>query len=222
MTLARIAACSTIALLAAGVAGCGGSQPEPQAPVGQSFVSETPAPATPAPVAPPPAASAEVAPPPPAAPAEEPLTDEKIAAILDAANTGEIEQAKVAQKNAKDPRVKAFAAHMIQDHGKNMTESRALLTKIGVTPAESPVSTKLSHDSQQLVSTLGEAKGADFDKAYIDAQVKEHQDVLDMMDTKLLVQVKNGDLKAAIQAFRPKVEHHLEEAKSIQASRAAK
>jgi putative membrane protein len=225
MKLARIAARSTFALLAAGlVTACGGSQPEAQQPVGQSFASETPAPPPPAPVAPPPAAPADQGPSTtaPAAPAEEPLTDEKIAAIIDAANTGEMDQAKIAQKNAKDPKVKAFAAHMITDHGKNMTDSKALLKKIGVTPAESPVSTKLVQGSQELVSKLGGEKGDDFDKDYIDAQVKEHQEVLDMMDTKLLVQVKNADLKAAIQAFRPKVEHHLNDAKAIQATLATK
>jgi putative membrane protein len=224
MTLTRIAARSTLAILVAGLAAaCGGSQPAAQDP--QSFSSETQAWSPPVAAAPAPSAPAEATTPPaaaPAAPAEESLTDEKIAAILGAANAGEIEQAKVAQRNAKDPRVKAFAAHMIADHGKNQSDAKALFAKINITPASGEVSSKLQSDSQEIVARIGSEKGGDFDKDYIDAQVKEHQAVLDMMDTKLLVQVKNADLKAAIQAFRPKVEHHLEEAKTIQASLATK
>jgi putative membrane protein len=61
-------------------------------------------------------------------------------------------------------------------------------------------------------------KGADFDRDYIAAQIQEHQAALDLIDSILLVQVKNPELKAAIEAFRPKVEHHLNEAKAIQSS----
>jgi putative membrane protein len=213
MTLARTAARSTFALLTAGlVAACGGGEPEATAPTAEVPAAAAPPPAeTAAPAAAAPSAA-------PAAPVEEPLTDERIAAILDAANGGEIEQAKLAPKNGKDAKVKAFAAHMITDHGKNQADSKALLKKINVIPADGQISLKLQQDSQQLVAKLNNEKGADFDKDYIDAQVQEHQAVLDLMDQKLLVQVKNADLKAAITAFRPKVEHHLGDAKTIQAS----
>ncbi len=234
MKLARTAARSTFTLLSAAlVAGCAGSQPEIylEQPVGQTFSAEAPLPPTP-PAAPPaapadanqasstaaPAASTAA----PAAPGEEMLTDENIASILSVANGGEIEQAKVAQKNAKDPRIKAFAAHMIDEHGKAMVDTAQLLKEIHVSPAESPLSSKLSADSRELVTKLGNEQGTDFDRDYIAAQIQEHQAVLDLMDSKLLVQVKNPELKAAILAFRPTVAHHLNEAKSIQASRVAK
>ena len=41
-------------------------------------------------------------------------------------------------------------------------------------------------------------KGKDFDKAYIDAQVKAHRDVLNVIDNKLLPSVQNGDLKTML------------------------
>ncbi|MEO6576979.1 MAG: DUF4142 domain-containing protein, partial [Polyangiaceae bacterium] len=44
------------------------------------------------------------------------LNDNEIAAIVAAANTGEVEQAKLAQTRAKDARVKKFAAHMVSEH----------------------------------------------------------------------------------------------------------
>jgi len=107
---------------------------------------------------------------------------------------------------------------MVTEHGQNQADAEKLLKKIGLTPADSPISRKLSGDSGELVGRLKVQKGADFDKAYIDAQVEEHQAVLDLMDTKLIPMAQNTELKSAIQAFRPKVEHHLADAKSIQAA----
>ena len=52
-----------------------------------------------------------------AAPKVEALSDEQIAAITDAANTAEIEQAKLAESKSKDAGVKRFAAMMIAHHG---------------------------------------------------------------------------------------------------------
>ena len=224
MTIARTALALWTALLAVS---CGGNQSEPQSPQQpqtQTFASETQAPAPAADTAPTPAATAgsttemsTTQNPAATQPApQEMLTDGQIAAIVSAANKGEIEQAKVAQTNAKDAKVKKFAALMVQHHGDNQKAAEKLLQKIGVTPLENDVSTKLENDSKQLVDKLKGEKGADFDRDYIDAQVSEHQQVLDMMDQKLIPQAKNAELKGAIQDFRPKVEMHLKSAQEIQ------
>jgi putative membrane protein len=161
-----------------------------------------------------PAASSGPAEPP--APAAAPLTDEQIAAVTTTANTGEVEQAKVAQKQGKDAKVKAFAAKMIAHHNQANAAQKKITDKAKITPADSDMSKQLAGDSQKLIDSWKDLKGPEFDKAYIDAQVKNHQAVLDAIDQKILPAVKNADLKKDITDFRPKVEAHLKEAQDIQ------
>ena len=144
------------------------------------------------------------------------MSDEQIAAITDAANTAEIEQAKLAQKNAKNARVKKFAAMMITDHTQAKEKQKKLLGKLNVTPQSGTMATELETQSQQKLSELKGMKGAEFDTAYIEAQVEAHQKVLDSFDNQLIPNAKNAEFKALLGEIRPKVAAHLSEAKEIQ------
>jgi putative membrane protein len=145
-------------------------------------------------------------------PKAEPLTDEQIAAITDAANSAEIAQAKLAQGKSKDPGIKRFAAMMIKHHG----EAKQKQTKLKLKGAESSISTALESDATSTLNALKGDKGADFDKAYISAQVQEHQNVLDTINQKLLPNAKNADLRAYLDEIKPRVEEHLKQAKQLQ------
>jgi putative membrane protein len=144
------------------------------------------------------------------------LNDAQIAAITDAANMGEIEQAKLALRKAKDPQVKAFAQMMIDHHGTEQKKEQQLATSLNLQLETTQTSTQLQTDSQNAISSLSSQTGADFDKAYMDLQVKEHKDVLDAIDNKLVPSAKNAQLKQALEAFRPKVQEHLQKAQEIQ------
>ena len=144
------------------------------------------------------------------------LNDAQIAAITDAANKGEIEQAKLALHKAKDPQVKQFAQMMIDHHGAEQKKEQQLCSTLNVQPETTQTSTQLQTDSQNAISSLSSQTGADFDKAYIDLQVKEHKEVLDSIDNKLIPNAKNAQLKSALEAFRPKIQEHLQKAQEIQ------
>jgi putative membrane protein len=213
------------ALLASSFAfGCGGSTSEPKSQGSEPAMSEPePAPAAlaPTPTAQPTAddsMAANVTAAPAAAnePAPTPLADAQIAAITDTANTGEVEQATVAQKKAKNARVKKFAGMMIAHHTKAKQDQAKLLKKLNMTPEENPKSTALAEESKTAVESLKNTEPSDFDRVYIDGQVSAHQKVLDMLVNELIPNAKHADLKAALEEFRPKVEAHLTEAQEIQ------
>ena len=144
------------------------------------------------------------------------LTDAQIAAIADAANKGEIEQAKLAVRKAKDAQVKAFAQMMIDHHGTEQKKEQQLCTTLNLQPETTQTSTQLQTDSQNAISSLTSQTGADFDRAYMDLQVKEHKEVLDAIDNKLIPSAKNAQLKQALTDFRPKVQEHLQKAEDLQ------
>ena len=144
------------------------------------------------------------------------LSDEQIAAVTEAADDAEIAQAKIAQKNAKNARVKKFAAMMIKDHTAAKQKQKKVLTKLRLAPLDSAMSTQLASDSEQKLEDLKGIKGPDFDRAYMDAQVDAHQRMLDAFDNQLIPEADNEEVKAILNEMRPKIAAHLAEAKEIQ------
>ena len=144
------------------------------------------------------------------------LTDEQILYVLHAANMGEMEQARMAQKKAKNARVKRFAATMLKDHGEADSTGNDVAKKVraSLTPSES--SNRLENEAKQLSAVMSNQNGADFDRAYMNAQVKEHRAVLDTIDRELLPAVTSPDVKELLKTVRAKVEGHLPEAEQIQ------
>lgn len=152
----------------------------------------------------------------PVKPAEKALTDAEIVAVTSTANKGEIEMAEIATKNATNPEVKNFAAMMITQHRDMESKGKALATKAKITPADSEASARLKSNVDTTVSALKTQKGKEFDKAYMESQVKAHRDVLDVFDTKLLPSAQHGELKTLLADGRAHVATHLAKAQEIQ------
>jgi len=143
------------------------------------------------------------------------LADDQILQALHTANAGEIEQAKLARQKAKNTRVKSYAAMMLKDHTDAENKGREAAKKANVTPSASDVSRDLESDVNQTTTSLTSQKGGDFDREYLDAQVKEHQAVIDLIDKQLMPNAKSADVKSLLQAIRPKVEGHLKDAELL-------
>ena len=138
--------------------------------------------------------------------------DAQIAHIVVTANQVDIDAGKFAQGKAKGKEVKDFAKQMVTDHTAMMNEMKPLVAAAGQKPADS-----LDQRRQGFIDNLKSAKDADFDKTYIDQQVAGHQEALDLMQG----YAKDGSdagLKGGAAKAVPKVQMHLDKAKSIQAS----
>jgi putative membrane protein len=131
----------------------------------------------------PPRGNAAAMPPTSATPAAAPqLSQAQIAKVTDLANSGEIEQAKVAQAKARSASVKKFAAMMIKHHGEAKTAQAKLYKQLDLTPTTSETATLLQADADKALGKLRAADGSAFDLAYIEGQVEAHQKVLDTID----------------------------------------
>ena len=147
------------------------------------------------------------------------LTDAQIVAIVTAANSGELDQANVALSKAGSGKVKTFAQHMLKEHTKAGKELTELAGKESIATEASDTSRKLDRDGKVLLSRLQATPGgADFNREYIDAQVKEHQDLLTELDTRLIPAAKDEELAALLKKLRGKVAHHLKMARDVESS----
>lgn len=158
--------------------------------------------------------------PPPAEPAPEtsaaPLTDGQIAKITTLVNTGEVEQAQLAKTKSKNAAVKKYATMMITQHAQAKQKGAQLAKKAKLTPEESSAATELQGKATATLEQLKAADASTFDSAYISSQITQHQEVLDMLDTKLIPAATNPELKAELEKTKTMVQKHLTEAQSIQ------
>jgi putative membrane protein len=145
-------------------------------------------------------------------------SDSEIVGIVHTANVGEIAAAKLAESKSASADVKAFAKEMVAEHSAMDADGNKFAKKHHMTPGDSDTSKALKSSGDQEMATLKALSGGAFDKAYIEAQVKDHQTVLDTIDNTLIPNAKNADLKAMLEKARPKVAAHLEHAKKLQNS----
>ena len=143
--------------------------------------------------------------------------DAQIAAIVVTANQVDIDAGKLAESKAKHKDVKAFGKMMVTDHTGVNKSAKDLVKKLGVKPEDSPTAESLKKGGQENVAHLKTLKGDAFDKAYIEHEVKYHQQMLDALDKTLIPSAQNAELKALLVKVRPAFVAHLEHAKKIQA-----
>jgi len=136
--------------------------------------------------------------------------------VLVSANKAEVDDGKVASTKASDPRVKELADHMVRDHTAALDKLNALSTKMKWTPEDNALSQKMEKEHQDAKAHLASVDGKDFDKAYVDLQVKMHKDLLDTIDQRLLPNVTDPALKTTITDMRVTVAEHLQHAQKLQ------
>lgn len=142
-------------------------------------------------------------------------SDANIFALLDEANAADSTAGAVAVTKGTSSAVRTFARDMMRDHHTLRAQGAALAKKLNITPAapsDDPVPSMAQNETNTLNTT---AKGKDFDKAYIDAEVDAHKAVLDLA-TKAAGQTQNTELKNLIQKAAPLIQAHLTKAESIQ------
>jgi putative membrane protein len=123
----------------------------------------------------------------------------------------EVEMGKLAGAKASSSEVKQFAAQMVSDH----TKANEQLEKIATGKSLKAPST-LDAEDKAKIEMLSKKTGAEFDKAYVQAQVAGHE----RMQQLLAAEATNGkdaDLKMFAEKTLPTVKEHYQMAMDLQA-----
>ena len=128
---------------------------------------------------------------------------------VDAADAGmlEVELGKLAQSKGVSTEIKNLGQMMVADHSKANDELKNLATQKNIS-----IPAALSDKSQRKYDDLNEKTGKDFDKAYADDMVDDHEDVIDWFK-KEAEKGNDPDLKAWASEKVPALEHHLQMSK---------
>jgi putative membrane protein len=144
-------------------------------------------------------------------------SDPQIAELVNDVNQGEIDQARYALAHTFNTDVKEFARRMLASHASIGANLEVTLTSTRLSTADSPLSVTLKSNARRVLSSMTSRSGIDFDRTYIDAQVTEQQDALDLFNT-LIPNVGNDTFRDSLREIRTILAEHLSEAKEIDGS----
>ena len=144
------------------------------------------------------------------------FADHSIAAVGSASNQAEIRTGQLALERAEDPQVRAYAQRMIEEHTRLEQQLQALIASKGVAPVDNALSLQMRRNLPVELDSLDDHSGRDFDVAYIVGQIHAHDMALKTLDTSLLPEVDDAQMRTMLQQqVRPAVARHLMEAKQI-------
>ena len=126
----------------------------------------------------------------------------------------EVDLGKLAGARSQNEAVKRFARQMVDDHGK----SNDRLIKLGRSnDALIPKSPERDPEVQATRAQLEKLNGAQFDVAYVSAQIGDHQKMAHLLEHEI-GSGQDARLKAYAVETLPTVMHHLEAAQDLLAS----
>jgi putative membrane protein len=123
--------------------------------------------------------------------------------------------ARVATTRAQHRDVKLLARNLVTDHTTmNATLSR-LLASAELTPREDDVTRLLRDQSAARRDTLRTLSGRSFDSAYVESEVRYHQELLVAIDRVFIPSVRSARLRDYVSSIRPTIASHLELAEQV-------
>ena len=151
------------------------------------------------------------------------VTDSQLAAVIEAAGGAEAREAVellVDQPwlTEKHPSVTALAHRIESDQEASSRELKEIETKASLVPLQNPTSRQLRARSRQTIASLRSASPADLDRTFVELQVREDRDLLQLLDGTLLPRVANAELTTHLKNFRGIVARELQAAEDVAAS----
>lgn len=121
----------------------------------------------------------------------------------------EVELGKMAQQKGQMKEVKDFGAMMVTDHQKVNDELRQHASRLNITLPDS-----MGEDHMDHVNELKEKTGAEFDKAYMDLMVSDHEEDVSAFED-AANNLQDAELKTFASNTLTKLREHHERAKQV-------
>ena len=135
-----------------------------------------------------------------------PITDAEFYRLATESNQEEIAAGNMAAEQAQDASVKDYAEMMVTDH---TAMAQQVQEAAGTADAAAP-----APDATATAGLQGKT-GADFDRAYVDMMVMDHQKAVAIFEN-AAQNASTDEAKALAQGALPKLREHLERAQELQ------
>ncbi len=145
----------------------------------------------------------------PLAIAAESSSDTSFYRTLAEGGMAEVDLGKLATQKSTNPKVKNFAQMMVKDHSaaNEKLESLASAQHVAL-----PKTLDAAHDAEK--TKLEGLTGQNFDKAYIQSQVKDHEKTLNLLE-KEISSGQDPQAKALAQQVLPTIREHMDAVRTL-------
>jgi len=145
------------------------------------------------------------------------LDDAHIASLIEEVNDGAARLGNVGDRRVTDHEVKRFAHEIAAKHLAAQTMLRARLSELGIEPASGPVSEQVRVDVGGDLDALPSSSGQDFDRAYVDGQLRNLTRAAELLD-RVIGHVKGPELTAAVAVVRSRLDADIRGAQTLRDS----
>jgi putative membrane protein len=129
-------------------------------------------------------------------------------------NMTEVALGRLAVEKSSDPQVKKFGQQMIDDHTKAQAALRSAATKEGLSR---DLPGALDHEHEQVVEKFRNLSGPEFDRAYKEDMLKDHQE--DVAAFQKEAALGSTPLEKHAADTLPTLQHHLKMAQEMNATK---
>ena len=143
------------------------------------------------------------------------LNDLQMAHVAVTASDIDIAYARLALARSHNAAVRRFAETMISDHGAVNAQIAALAKRLGVQAQDNAVSRQLLEGAERIKTELSRLRGADFDRYYMNNELKYHRAVNDMVANAFIPHIENPEVKQAFQGALTIFRGHEQYAESV-------
>jgi putative membrane protein len=144
------------------------------------------------------------------------VTADGVLSQMNVANTTEIQLSTMAASKARSPQVKQIARKLASDHTKNRQQVQALAQKLNVNLTPSAGGSVTASDSAAMPADLQGKTGTDFDKAFVQHEIADHQSNIDKIEKQILPSIQNQQVKSYLQKTVTEMQGHLSSLKQVQ------
>jgi putative membrane protein len=146
------------------------------------------------------------------------LDDAHIAGLVEEVNDGAARLANVGDRRATDQEVKRFAHEIAAKHLAAQTMLRTRVSELHIEPATGAVSEQVRVDVGGDLDILPSSSGQDFDRAYVDGQLRNLTRAAELLD-RITGRVKGSELTApVVEALRSKLDADIRGAQTLRDS----
>lgn len=146
------------------------------------------------------------------------VQDSEIVSTLQGINRDEIKLAELGAKKSMNQSVQQYAQQVMVDHRNAEKQLDQIKRKNRLGESITAEKRDMREETIVAMRRINKMEGAHFDQAYIDQEIAQNQQTLQLIDHQLMKKVNNMDLRDYMNNLRSVINANLQTAKQIRAT----
>jgi putative membrane protein len=143
------------------------------------------------------------------------LSDANVVGLLDSIDEGEMDAAQLAQTQASDPEVQAFAGRVLHEHRDLIEANGRLAAQLSLEPERPSLASHFKQAHEQAMRSLRAMSGAAFDRAYVRYEIQQHVQAFNVLEAAAESE-DNVTLKQELVRTGPDLLSHISAARALE------